>query len=101
MAMKSPGVMAFGSSVGMVVSWVFLVFAGRRCDYTLCRVVGFRARRHEIVGGLSSCGAHAGVVAWYSELARRILPRPTPAGDKPPRYIFPLPHPSGLRLSPE
>ena len=32
----------------------------------------------------------AGVVVWYSELARRILPRPTPtpAGDKPPRYIF-------------
>ncbi len=33
--------------------------------------------------------SRAGVVAWYSELARRILPRPTPspAGDKPPRYI--------------
>ena len=39
----------------------------------------------------------AGVVAWYSELARRILrrPTPTPAGDKPlasrslrPHYIF-------------
>ena len=31
----------------------------------------------------------AGVVVWYSELARRIPPRPTPtpAGDKPPRYI--------------
>ena len=29
------------------------------------------------------------VVVWYSELARRILPRPspTPAGDKPQRYI--------------
>ena len=29
------------------------------------------------------------VVVWYSESARRILPRPTPtpAGDKPPRYI--------------
>ena len=36
----------------------------------------------------------AGVVAWYSELARRILPRPTPtpAGDKPPRYIFSFRH---------
>ena len=31
----------------------------------------------------------AGVVAWYKELARVILRRstPTPAGDKPPRYI--------------
>ena len=31
---------------------------------------------------------------WYSELARRILPRPTPipAGDKPPRYIFSFRH---------
>ena len=30
----------------------------------------------------------------YSELARRILPRPTPtpAGDKPPRYIFSFRH---------
>ena len=28
-------------------------------------------------------------MAWYTELARWILPRPTPtpAGDKPPRYI--------------
>ncbi len=28
-------------------------------------------------------------MVWYSELARRILlrPTPTPAGDKPPRYI--------------
>ena len=36
----------------------------------------------------------AGVVVWYSELARRILPRPTPtpAGDKPPRYIFSFCH---------
>ena len=43
----------------------------------------------------------AGVVAWYSELARRILPRPTPspAVDKPlasrslrPRYIFSFRH---------
>ena len=35
----------------------------------------------------------AGVVAWCSELARRILPRatPTPAGDKPPPYISPPP----------
>ena len=42
----------------------------------------------------------AGVVIWYGELARWILPRPTPtpAGDKPlasrslrPRYISPLP----------
>ncbi len=33
-------------------------------------------------------------VAWYSELARRILlcPTPTPAGDKPPRYIFSFRH---------
>ena len=33
-------------------------------------------------------------MAWYSELARRILPRPTPtpAGDKPPRYIFSFRH---------
>ena len=33
-------------------------------------------------------------MAWHSVLARRILPRPTPtpAGDKPPRYI-PPPHP--------
>ena len=32
-------------------------------------------------------------MAWHSVLARRILPRPTPtpAGDKPPRYISPLP----------
>ena len=32
-------------------------------------------------------------MAWHSVLARRILPRPTPtpAGDKPPRYIPPLP----------
>ncbi len=47
-----------------------------------------------------------GVVAWYSESARRILPRPapTPAGDEPlasrslrPRYI-PLTHtPSGFQ----
>ncbi len=42
--------------------------------------------------------AHQGMksrsVAWYSELARRILPRPTPtpAGDKPPRYIFSFRH---------
>ena len=36
----------------------------------------------------------AEVVVWYSELARRILPRPTPtpAGDKPPRYIFSFRH---------
>ena len=35
-----------------------------------------------------------GVVVWYSELARRILlsPTPTPAGDKPPRYIFSFRH---------
>ena len=34
------------------------------------------------------------VVVWYSESARRILPRPTPtpAGDKPPRYIFSFRH---------
>ena len=40
-------------------------------------------RRHTKVGT-------AGVVARYSESARRILPlpTPTPAGDKPPRYIF-------------
>ena len=33
-------------------------------------------------------------MVWYSELARRILPRPTPtpAGDKPPRYIFSFRH---------
>ena len=33
-------------------------------------------------------------MVWYRELARRILPRPTPtpAGDKPPRYIFSLRH---------
>ena len=33
-------------------------------------------------------------MVWYSELARRILPRPTPtpAGDKPPRYIFSFCH---------
>ena len=33
-------------------------------------------------------------MAWYSELARRILPRLTltPAGDKPPRYIFSFRH---------
>ncbi len=32
-------------------------------------------------------------MAWHSVLARRILPRPTPtpAGDKPPRYISPFP----------
>ena len=32
-------------------------------------------------------------MAWHSVLARRILPRPTPtpAGDKPPRYISPSP----------
>ena len=31
---------------------------------------------------------------WYGELARWILPRPTPtpAGDKPPRYIFSFRH---------
>ena len=31
----------------------------------------------------------AGDAVWYSELARRVLQRhtPTPAGDKPPRYI--------------
>ena len=44
-----------------------------------------------------------GVVAWYSESAWRILPRPTPApaGDKPPHYISPVPTPldSGLRRS--
>ena len=50
----------------------------------------------------------AGVVVWYSELARRILPRPTPtpAGDKPlasrslrPRYIFSFRHrPFGLQF---
>ncbi len=36
----------------------------------------------------------AGAVVWYSELARRIVPRPTttPAGDKPPRYIFSFRH---------
>ena len=42
-------------------------------------------------------------VAWYGESAWRILPRltPAPAGDKPPRYISPLPTPldSGLRRS--
>ncbi len=47
----------------------------------------------------------AGVVVWYSELARRILPRPTPtpAGDKPlalrslrPRYIFSFRHRSSV-----
>ena len=39
-------------------------------------------------------GMKAEVVVWYSELARRILPRPTPtpAGDKPPRYIFSFRH---------
>ena len=33
-------------------------------------------------------------MAWYSEFARQILPRPTPtpAGDKPPRYIFSFRH---------
>ena len=33
-------------------------------------------------------------MVWYSGLARRILPRPTPtpAGDKPPRYIFSFRH---------
>ena len=33
-------------------------------------------------------------MVWYSESARRILPRPTPtpAGDKPPRYIFSFRH---------
>ena len=33
-------------------------------------------------------------MVWYSELARRILPHPTPtpAGDKPPRYIFSFRH---------
>ena len=33
-------------------------------------------------------------MAWHSVLARRILPRPTPtpAGDKPPRYIPPPTH---------
>ncbi len=33
-------------------------------------------------------------MVWYSELARWILPRPTPtpAGDKPPRYIFSFRH---------
>ncbi len=43
----------------------------------------------------------AGVVVWYSELARRILPRPspTPAGDKPPRYIFSLRHRSSVYKS--
>ena len=44
-------------------------------------------------------------MAWYSELARRIPPRPipTPAGDKPPRYISPVPTPldSGFRRSDE
>ena len=42
-------------------------------------LVGAGTPRHE----------KAGVVAWYSELAWWILPRPTPtpAGDKPPRYI--------------
>ena len=36
LAMNSPGVIAFGSGVGMVVSWVRFCIAGRRCDYTLC-----------------------------------------------------------------
>ena len=38
-------------------------------------------------------GRKAEVVFWYKELARWILlrPTPTPAGDKPPRYI-PLTH---------
>ncbi len=40
-------------------------------------------------------------MVWYSELARWILPRPTPtpAGDKPPRYIFSFRHrPSAIGL---
>ena len=38
--------------------------------------------RHSKVG-------KSGVVAWYGELARWVVPRPTPApaGDKPPHYI--------------
>ena len=33
-------------------------------------------------------------MAWYSESAPRILPRPSsaPAGDKPPHYIFSFRH---------
>ena len=52
-------------------------------------------RRHAKVG-------KAGIVAWYSELARRILPRPTPtpAGDKPPRYIFSFRHRPPVYKSP-
>ena len=44
-------------------------------------------RRHTKVEKLELC-------FWFSELARRILPRPTPtpAGDKPPRYIFSFRH---------
>ena len=40
-------------------------------------------------GGRHTKVRKAGVVAWYGELERRILPRPppTPAGGKPPHYI--------------
>ena len=48
--------------------------------------------------------SRAGFVARYSEWARWILlrPTPTPAGDKPPRYISPpRPLDSGFRRSDE
>ena len=78
--MNSPGVMAFGSAVGMVVSWVSHVLpAGSviiRCvESWACRQLG-------TPDGAIGAG-------W------------TTAGDKPPRYIFPSPHPSGFRRKPE
>ena len=46
------------------------------------------------VGWRAHSRTKARVVAWYSELVRRFLPRPSsaPAGDKPPHYIFSFRH---------
>ena len=55
-----------------------------------------RSARHASIefvrAGTRRC-EKAGVVIWYGESAWWSLPRPspTPAGDKPPRYIFPVP----------
>ena len=53
-----------------------------------------RARLEPSIPDRSPGHAFVPMTKWYSELARRILPRPTPtpAGDKPPRYIFSFRH---------